>query len=300
MNDANRWSAADIATQQGRTVLVTGSNAGIGFATARLLAAKGARVVMACRSTQKGEAALTRIRSEFPGSELQLLTLDLADLESVRRFATQMLTQHERLDVLINNAGVMMPPMGRTADGFETQFGTNVLGHFALTGLLLPLLVRTPASRVVTLASVAHWAGRIDFDNLNAEKGYRSWGAYAQSKLANLMLAYELERRLRRAGNSTTISLAAHPGGTNSDLGRHNLLLRAMSPFAQSIDAGALPSLRAALDAAAGGGDYYGPAGLATLSGPPVKQRSSRRSHDEAVAVRLWARCQQLSQVSYL
>lgn len=293
------WTMKDVGSQQGRTFLVTGSNAGIGFSTARQLAEKGARVVLACRSHEKGQAALRRLQDALPNADLSLLTLDLADLASVRAFAETFLARHDRLDVLINNAGVMMSPDGRTADGFETQFGTNVLGHFALTGQLLPLLARTPQSRVVTMASVAHWAGRIDLDNLNAEKGYRSWRAYAQSKLANLMFAYELQRRLQAHGAST-ISLGAHPGGTQSDLGRHRLLLRLASPLAQSTDAGALPSLRAALDPAARGGEYYGPGGFATFAGAPVKQRSSRRSHDQTVAARLWQTCEALTGTRYL
>lgn len=293
------WTMNNAGSQQGKTFLVTGANAGIGHSTARQLAEKGARVVMACRSVEKGEAALRQLQAAVPGADIRLMTLDLANLASVRAFATEFLAQHDRLDVLINNAGVMMPPAGRTADNFETQFGTNVLGHFALTGLLLPLLDRTPQARVVTMSSVAHWDGKIDFANLNAEKGYRSWRAYAQSKLANLMFAYELQRRLQRSGVST-ISLGAHPGGTKSDLGRHNILLKMASPFAQSTDAGALPSLRAAVDPDARGGEYYGPGGLGTFAGAPVKQRSSRRSHDEAVAKQLWQACEELSGTRYL
>lgn len=293
------WTMQDAGSLRGKTFLVTGSNAGIGFSTVRQLAAQHARVVMACRNPQKGQAALQQLRAVLPDADASLMTLDLASLASVRAFAAEFLAQHDRLDVLINNAGVMMPPAGRTADNFETQFGTNVIGHFVLTGLLLPLLNRTAQARVVTMASVAHWDGKIDFDNLNAEQGYRSWRAYAQSKLANLMFAYELQRRLQRSG-AATISLGAHPGGTRSDLGRHRFLLRLLSPFGQSTDQGALPSLRAAVDPAARGGEYYGPGGLGTFAGPPVRQRSSRRSHDEAVAARLWQACEDLGGTRYL
>ena len=293
------WTMQEAGSLRGKTFLVTGSNAGIGFSTTRQLAGRGARVVMACRSPDKGQAALQQLRSAVPDADASLMTLDLASLASVRAFAAEFLAQHDRLDVLINNAGVMMPPAGRTADNFETQFGTNVIGHFVLTGLLLPLLNRTPQARVVTMSSVAHWLAKIDFDNLNAEKGYSAGRAYAQSKLANLMFTYELQRRLQRSG-ATTISLGAHPGGTRSDLGRHNLLLRLASPLAQSTDQGALPSLRAAVDPAARGGEYYGPGGLATMVGPAVRQRSSRYSHDESVAARLWQACEELGGMRYL
>lgn len=297
------WTANDVGQQKGKTFVVTGSNTGIGFATAKVLASRGGRVVLACRSVQKGEAALVRIRQEAPGADVSLVPLDLSSLVSVRRAADTLLSQLDRLDVLINNAGLMMPPFARTEDGFEMQFGSNLLGHFALTGLLLPLLLKAPDARVVSLGSVAHWDGRIDFDNLNAEKGYGKWRAYAQSKLACIMFAYELERRLRRAGSSA-ISLAAHPGGTKSELQRNNALLGFLAVLSASVtqetEDGALPSLRAAVDCEARGGEYYGPSKMLTFSGPPTKQRSARRSHDEAVAARLWQACERLTGVSYL
>lgn len=293
------WSMKDAGSQHGKTFLITGSNTGIGFATAKLLAGNGAQVILACRNREKGEQSLARLKAQVPSAQATLLQLDLASLTSVRQAAETINSQASRLDALINNAGVMMPPFGRTADGFETQFGTNVLGHFAFTGLLLPLLERTPQARVVWLSSIAHWVGRINFEDLNAEKGYRTWRAYAQSKLADLMLAYEMQRRLQRAG-STAMSLGAHPGGTNSDLGRHRTILKFVSPFAQSVEAGAMPSLRAAVDAAARGGEYYGPAGIGTFKGPAERQRSSQRSHDEAVAARLWQACEALTGVRYL
>lgn len=293
------WSMADVASQNGKTFLITGSNTGIGYATARLLADKGATIIMACRNLTKGEQALAQLRADVPGVDCQLMTLDLASLKSVRSFAAQVNKRHQKLDVLINNAGVMIPPLGRTEDGFETQFGTNVLGHFALTGLLLPLLDKTPQARVVTLASIAHWPGRIVFDNLNAEKSYSRIGAYCQSKLGNLMFAYELQRRLQRSGSST-LSIAAHPGGTRSELSRHNPVVNLFARLAQPTEDGALPSIRAAVDTKAKGGEYYGPRGPGTIAGAPILQRSSQRSHDPAVAERLWARCEQLTEVSYL
>lgn len=298
-----KWDMNRVGSQAGKTVLITGSNTGIGFATAMLLARKGAAIVMACRNTAKGQQALARIAAAAPAAPLSLVQLDLASLDSVRACATEVTQKCARLDVLINNAGLMMPPLQRTTDGFEIQFGTNVLGHFAFTGLLSPLLLRSPASRVVWLSSLAHWTGRIDFDNLNAERHYGKWRAYAQSKLADLMLAYEMQRRLQRSG-ATTIALGAHPGGTKSDLSRNNGMLQLFDRFGgafiQATEDGAMPSVRAAVDPDAVGGDYYGPGGFATFTGPATKQRSSRRSHDEAVAIRLWERCEQLTAVHWL
>jgi NAD(P)-dependent dehydrogenase (short-subunit alcohol dehydrogenase family) len=205
-----------------------------------------------------------------------------------------------RIDVLINSAGVMMTPLGRTADGFELQFGTNTLGHFALTGLVLPLLNNASAARVVTLSSLGHWFGRIDFDNLGAEKWYHKTLTYAQSKLANLVFTHELQRRLERA-QRTTISVGVHPGVTNSDLARHaNWADFVMRVYGQSIHDGALPSLMAAVDPRIEGGDYVGPGGFMTFKGPPTRQRSSRRSQDAALGERLWTAAQDLTGVRYL
>ncbi|MET0984872.1 MAG: oxidoreductase [Steroidobacteraceae bacterium] len=293
----------DVRSLRGNTIVVTGSNTGIGFATAKLLASKGAAIVMACRNQEKGERARAHIKAELPHADLRVVRLDLSSLASVRECVAEVNTELDKIDALINNAGLMMPPLQRTADGFEMQFGTNVLGHFAFTGLVLPLLLRTPNARVVWLSSVAHWNGRIDFDNLNAERGYSSWRAYAQSKLGDLMLAYEMQRRLTSAGASLQ-SLAAHPGGTQSDLSRHNPFLRVLNvlsqPFTQSTDAGAMPSIRAAVDPSAKGGEFYGPGGMTTMTGPATRQRSSRRSHDAAVAMKLWQACEGLTGVRWL
>jgi NAD(P)-dependent dehydrogenase (short-subunit alcohol dehydrogenase family) len=279
------WTLEQAADQTGRRILITGSNTGIGYATAVLLARKGARIVLACRNADKGRAALTRLRADVAGVDAELVPLDLANLRSVREAAAMLEAQNQPIDTLINNAGLMMPPLARTADGFELQFGTNVLGHFAFTGLVLPLLEKNPAARVVWLSSVARW------------------GAYAQSKLADLMLAYEMQRRLERGG-ATMISMAAHPGGTKSELSRHNALLRVINALTarvlQDAQAGAMPSVRAATDPNARGGDYYGPGGLGTMSGPATRQRSSKRSHDGAVAARLWQRCEELTGVRWL
>jgi NAD(P)-dependent dehydrogenase (short-subunit alcohol dehydrogenase family) len=296
------WTADSMKDQKGKTFLITGSNTGIGLATAQALAGLGAHVIIACRNTQKGAAAKEQIRQRTPGAKVDQVSLDLASLASVRSCAAQVLKVYKRLDGLINNAGLMMPPLGRTDDGFELQFGTNLLGHFAFTGLLLPLMDGKRDTRIVSLGSVAHWDGEIDFNNLNAEKGYSRWRAYSQSKLANIMFAYELERRLRRKGSSI-LSLAAHPGGTKSELSRHSAVLKVISAltgaFTQSPEDGALPSLRAALDPEARGGEYYGPSKMLTMRGPPVCQPSSQRSRDEAVAARLWQECERLTGVSY-
>ncbi|HKY93468.1 MAG TPA: oxidoreductase [Nevskiaceae bacterium] len=294
------WNLDAVGSQHGKTALVTGSNTGIGLATVRALARKGARVLLACRNPQKGTDALARLRTEVPDCDAALIVLDLARLASVRVAADAVLAQTDRLDLLINNAGLMMPPFSRTEDGFELQFGTNVLGHFALTGHLLPLLERTSQARVVWLSSLTHWTARIDFANLNAEKGYKDSREYGQSKLANLMLAYEMDRRLKRTGG-TTLSVAAHPGFTRSELTRDLKLINLLAkPFLQPTDDGALPSLRAALDPTVRGGEHFGPGGFAAIAGAPTRQRSSRRSQDPAVAAQLWETCEALTGVRYL
>jgi NAD(P)-dependent dehydrogenase (short-subunit alcohol dehydrogenase family) len=295
------WSPDAAPSQVGKTFIVTGANAGIGLETATVLAGKGADVIMACRSPGKAAQAVERIRERYPNAKVSAATLDLANLASVREFSQAFSKEHRSLDVLVNNAGVMTPPLGRTVDNFELQFGTNFLGHFSLTMWLLPLLNRKPGSRVVTLSSVAHWTGGIDFDNLNAEKSYSKWGAYAQSKLANLLFMYELQRRLAKSGLST-LSTGAHPGVTASELTRHTLVLRiTQGMIAQTTAKGSLPSLRAAIDPAVSGGDYYGPGGLLTLTlyGNARRQQSSPRSHNEDLAARLWSVAERLCGVRY-
>lgn len=294
------WNSDNISSQQGKVFVVTGGNSGVGFATVNILAAKGATVVLACRNLDKGNAALSRIHAATPDADVAVEQLDLASLASVKAFAQRMTSLYQRLDVLINNAGVMAPPQGHTEDGFEIQLGTNYLGHFALTGHLLPLLWQTPNARVVTLSSIAHWFGRIDFDNLNAERNYAKWPAYCQSKLADLVFAYELQRRFARAG-APVISVGAHPGGTRSDLGRHSALSKLMmNLLLQPAEIGALPSLMAAIEPSVKGGDYVGPGDLLTLKGLPTVQKSSALSHDPALAVRLWDAAQKLTTLAYL
>lgn len=298
------WTVADVPAQGGRTAVVTGANSGIGFEAAAVLAQRGARTVLACRDTARGEAAAARIAQAAPGASVCVVPLDLAALDSVRAAAGQILATCQKVDLLINNAGVMWPAYGTTADGFELQFGTNHLGHFALTGLLLEAMLPVPGSRVVTVSSTGHRVGRIRFTDLQSERHYGRMAAYAQSKLANLMFTYELQRRLAAAG-APTAALAAHPGVAFTELTRHLPgVLQAAYPavgglFTQSAAMGALPTLRAATDPAAAGGEYYGPAGLAQAKGYPVRVSSTARSRDRAAQERLWAESERLTGVSY-
>jgi NAD(P)-dependent dehydrogenase (short-subunit alcohol dehydrogenase family) len=294
------WTFDDIPDQSGRTAVVTGANTGIGLETARMLALRGADVVLACRNLDKGQAALARIAAEKPAGRVSLAALDLGDLESVRAFAERFAAGHPRLDLLIDNAGVMVPPLSRTAQGFELQFGTNHLGHFALTGRLLPLLQRTPGARVVVVSSVAQNFGRIDFSDLNWERRrYSDFRAYGQSKLANMMFALELHRRLTAAGAGLRAT-AAHPGWTATDLQRTAGFTRLLNPlFAMKPAQGALPTLRAATDPAARGGSYWGPSRLFEINGPPAPAKIPRHAQDEAVAARLWDISEALTGVGF-
>jgi NAD(P)-dependent dehydrogenase (short-subunit alcohol dehydrogenase family) len=295
------WTAADVPEQRGRIAMVTGSSGGLGLETAKVLAQRGATVVLACRNLERAAAAARLI-----GGSTELLELDLASLESVRAAAAQAHERYDRLDLLINNAGVMAPPRQTTADGFELQFGTNHLGHFAFTGLVLDLLREVPGSRVVVLGSGAHRLARrgIDFADLQSERHYRRTQAYAQSKLANLMFMYGLLRRLIESG-AQTAALGAHPGFSTTELTRHvPAALRgvervAISPFAQPAERGALPTLRAATDPRAMGGHYYGPDGPFELRGWPVLKATSAAAHDPAAQDRLWTVSEELTGVRY-
>lgn len=295
----SNWTFDSIPDQTGRTAVVTGANTGIGYETARALARKGAAVILACRDPKKAAEAAARIAAEGPSGSVAAMALDLSDLDSVRRFAEDFARDHDRLDVLVNNAGVMVPPESRTKQGFELQFGTNHLGHFALAAHLLPLLKRTAGSRVVVVSSTAHHTGRIDFGDLQFEqRGYKAWAAYSQSKLANLLFAAELQRRLDAAGAGVVVT-SAHPGWTATDLQRTAGLVNRLNPiFAMKPPEGALPTLRAATDPDARGGDYYGPRWL-EMSGPPVRAWLNRKAKDAAVAERLWSVSESLTGVRY-
>jgi len=295
-----RWTAKNIPDQTGRRVIVTGANTGIGFEAARVLASKGAHVTLACRSLDKGQAAATRILSETPDAKVALERLDLADLRDVAAFAERYAAGADRLDVLILNAGVMVPPASKTAQGFELQLGVNHLGHFALTGALLPLVRATAGSRIVVLSSTAARIGAIHFDDLNFEKrGYSPWPAYGQSKLANQLFARELQRRLRAAGSSVLVTMA-HPGWTATDLQRTSNLASFFNPlFAMKPPQGALPTLRAATDPSAAGGDYFGPDGLSQVRGYPTRVPMVKQALDDAVAARLWQVSEELTGVRF-
>ncbi|MBX3025298.1 SDR family oxidoreductase [bacterium] len=303
------WSEADIPDLGGRTIVITGANSGLGFEAALALAGKGAQVVLACRDQAKGRAAEEQIHARHPRARTTLMALDLSSLADIRRFAAALREAQPRLDVLMNNAGVMALPYRQTADGFEMQFGTNHLGHFALTGLLLDRLLETAGARVVTVSSGAHRMGRIRFDDPQWAQGYRKWPAYGQSKLANLLFAYELQRRLVAAG-AGAISVAAHPGYAATNLQAAGPRMQGSSfgerlmdlgnaLFAQSAAMGALPQLYAAVAPEARGGAYYGPSGLGELWGHPRAVTSNARSRDAAAARRLWALSEQLTGVTF-
>ncbi len=301
-----RWTIDDMPDQAGRTVLVTGANSGLGVRTAEALAAQGARVLMGCRHEARAEAARALVAAAATGPAPVVVPLDLADLASVRAAASEVDGLVDRLDVLMNNAGVMATPPARTADGFEMQFGTNHLGHFALTGLLLPVLGRATAPRVVTTSSNGHKLGRVDFDDLHSDrKRYAKWRAYAQSKLANLLFAFELDRRARAAGRDL-VSVGAHPGYSATHLTDNagGRLWRKASDFgdwlfAQSDAAGALPQLYAATMPEVEGGQYYGPDGFQEFRGTPHLSHPTRAARNPTTASRLWQLSEQATKVTY-
>jgi NAD(P)-dependent dehydrogenase (short-subunit alcohol dehydrogenase family) len=299
------WTIERIPDQSGRLAVVTGANSGLGLVTARELARAGARVVLACRNAAKGEAARRELEARVPGAKLELEELDLASLASVRDFAERLREAHDGLDLLVNNAGIMASPRRETADGFELQLGTNHLGHFALTGLLIGAMEGRRDARVVTLSSNAHKGGRIAFDNLEGRRRYFRWRAYAQSKLANLLFALELDRRLRAAG-STVASVAAHPGYAATNLQStgpprlDSLLMKAgNSLLAQDDEMGALPTLFAATEPGLPGGTYVGPDGRGEHRGRPHPVSPNAAARDEETARRLWEVSQELTGVTF-
>jgi NAD(P)-dependent dehydrogenase (short-subunit alcohol dehydrogenase family) len=301
---AMKWTAAEVPDQAGRVAVVTGANTGIGYETAAVLARRGANVVLAVRDIEKGNHAAARLTAASPHAKIALQQLDLTSLASVRAAADAIKAAHPHIDLLINNAGVMTPK-ATTKDGFELQFGTNHLGHFALTGLLLDHLLPVDGSRVVTISSLGHrMRAAIDFDDLRAGPGYDRAAAYGRSKLANLLFTYELQRRLADKA-APTIAVAAHPGGSRTELGRNaptwvRIGLTVVGPLLfQSAAMGALPALRAATDPQVRGGQYYGPGRLAEQRGYPQLVRSSAQSHDEQLRRRLWAVSEQSTGVTY-
>lgn len=285
------WKLSDIPDQTGRQVIVTGANSGLGFEVTKRLARAGASVTMACRNVAKAEAAAGQIRELVPGAKVEVAVLDLADLHSVASFAKEYAAKHDRLDVLVNNAGLMAVDRGRTADGFEMHIGVNHLGHYALTQHLLPLLIATPGSRIATMTSMGHRLGLMRFGDLMSQRPYFRWTAYTQSKLANLLFTVGLQQRLAATG-AATIAVTAHPGASNTDLGYegHSITNRlsefVMSHFAQPAAVGSLPMLRAVTDPAVRGGEYYGCQYV--VSGKPVRVKPALRARSTKAAEKLW------------
>lgn len=304
------WSEKDIPDQSGRTVLVTGANSGLGLHVSRALAQQGARVLMGARDVERGRAAVERVRGAAPLATVELVEVDLGSLASVRTAAQEVRRRtDDRLDLLFANAGVMAVPRGETEDGFERQLGTNHLGHFALVGQVLPALLAAPGARVVSTSSAAHRSGRMDFDDLMGEKSYSRFGAYGQSKLANLLFTAELQRRLAAAGARAS-AVAAHPGWSATNLqqgpavgarvpGSRALMGLANRIFAQSDVRGALPLLRAGTDPGVVGDEYYGPEGRGEMRGDPVRVERSDRAEEAADARRLWDVSERLTGVTY-
>jgi len=301
-----KWNAGDIPDQTGRVAIVTGANSGLGLVTARELARAGANVVIACRDTTKGDRAEAEIQAQVPGADLDVRALDLADLASVRGFVARLTGEHDSIDLLINNAGVMAPPRRLTVDGFESQFGTNHLGHFALTGLLLPTLMSAPKPRVVTLSSSAHRIGKINFDDLQGERHYNNWRAYGQSKLSNLLFCFELARRATAAGTGL-LSVAAHPGYAATNLqfaGPSAFYEKAIMAvtnrvLAQSADMGALPTLYGATVADLPSGTFVGPEGFLEQRGHPHIVTAISRAYNESDWRRLWEISEEMTGVTY-
>jgi NAD(P)-dependent dehydrogenase (short-subunit alcohol dehydrogenase family) len=312
-----QWQAADIPSLTGKRVLITGANSGIGYHAALKLARKGAHVVFACRDPKRGEAAIARLHADTPGARAELLIVDLASLASVRDAAAKELTRNLPIHILVNNAGVMTPPRRlETADGFELQFGTNVLGHFALTALLLPALQRAAAdspdrSRIVTIASIAHKRGKINFDDLHSTRSYSPMGAYQQSKLANVLFTFELDRRLR-AAKVPVMSVGAHPGVAETNLFRagdyhpaekavRNLVGHIIGIALNTDSEGALPTLYAATSPDAQDGGYYGPDGFQEMRGDNiVNAQIAPQARNTETAGRLWRTCEDLSGIRFL
>lgn len=298
------WSMNNIPSQKGRIAVVTGANTGLGFETALALAGKEMEVILACRNLVKANSAKAKILASHPNASVNCLEIDLGDLSSVKTFSQSFLQKYDQLDLLINNAGIMMPPFNLTRDGFESQMAANYFGHFLLTQLLVNTIMKTPDSRIISLSSIAHKRGAIQFEDLQFEKKYSAMGAYSQSKLACLIFAIELQRRLEKI-NSSTLSLAAHPGISDTELSRYlptwaMMILPMFAPFmSHKPPKGALPTLRAALDKNAKGGEYYGPAGRREYKGPPIKVKSRRLAQNEELGKKLWEVSEQLTNAKY-
>jgi NAD(P)-dependent dehydrogenase (short-subunit alcohol dehydrogenase family) len=302
------WTLEDMPDLTGKIIVVTGGNSGLGYESVKAFALKGAEVVLASRSTEKGEKARTEILKEIPGGKIRVMMLDLGDLESVRSFATSFKKDYMKLDVLLNNAGIMMSPYFQTKDGFEGQFGTNHLGHFALTALLMEMVLKTPGARVVNVSSGAHKRGEMDFNNLQFEngQGYSPIKAYGRSKLSNLLFTYELQRKLELA-KKNAMAVAAHPGVATTNLGRYlegKILYKILVPLFKMISQdqamGALPEIRASVDPRVKGGEYYGPDGRNEMKGYPVVVTSNEASHNLSDAAKLWEESVKLTGIDFV
>ena len=296
----NIWTQDQISNQDGKVIIITGATSGLGKEAAKILADKKAKIILAVRNTEKAALVKQEIQVNTPEASIEIIKLDLGDLSSINDFATLFLNQYDRLDVLINNAGVMMCPYSKTKDGFEIQMGTNHLGPFALTGALMPILKKTKGSRVVSTSSLAHLGGSINFDDLNWEKRmYKTNKAYSDTKIANLYFTYEMARRNKDVTGFPTVA-TAHPGWTRTDLQKHSFMFRVLNPiFGQKPEMGVLPTLRAATDPLVNSGDYFGPTKMGGMRGYPELVKSNALSHDEGIAKKLWSISEELTNIRY-
>ncbi|MFT5779564.1 MAG: NAD(P)-dependent dehydrogenase (short-subunit alcohol dehydrogenase family) [Crocinitomicaceae bacterium] len=296
----SNWNTQNIPDQKGKVIVITGASSGLGKEATKVMAQKNATVIMAVRNVKKGESVAEEIRTEFPTADIQVHPMDLGSLNSIKAFSENLSKSQSTVDILINNAGVMMCPYSKTEDGFEIQMGTNHLGHFALTGLLMPLIKNSKSGRIVATSSIGHRSGAIDFEDFNWEnRKYKTTKAYGDSKLANLYFTYELSRKLEGETNSPIIT-AAHPGWTSTDLQRHSLFFRVLNPiFSQKVAGGVLPTLRAAVDPNAKSGNYFGPSGFQEMKGNPMIVKSNEMSHNVENAKRLWTLSEELTGVKY-
>tara|TARA_B110000971_G_C19982546_1_gene488043 strand:- start:21 stop:920 length:900 start_codon:yes stop_codon:yes gene_type:complete len=297
---SSKWNNEAIPSQKNKTIIITGSSSGLGRQAAKVLTSKGTKIIMAVRNVDKGEIETKKIKEEFPNAKIEVRNLDLSSLKSIQSFADGFVADYDKLDVLINNAGVMMCPYSKTEDGFEMQMGTNHFGHFALTGHLMPLLLDTKNSRVVATSSLGHKSGDIDFEDINWEsRKYKTFKAYADSKLANLYFIYELVRKYE-GNEDAPMFTVAHPGGTNTDLGRHLGMAKLLGGvLGQKVEMGTLPTLRATTDLQARSGDYFGPKNLFEWRGFPVIVKSNKMSHNQMNSKKLWELSENLTGVKY-
>jgi NAD(P)-dependent dehydrogenase (short-subunit alcohol dehydrogenase family) len=302
-----KWTTANIPDLTEKVIIVTGGNSGLGYESVKAFTEKGAEVILASRSPEKGESAKAEIMKLNPSGQIQVMQLDLMEFASIKRFVTEFKSKYERLDVLLNNAGIMITPYFLTKDGLEAQNGTNHFGHFALTGQLLDLIIKTPDSRIVNVSSNGHKYGKMEFNNLLFENGdgYTPMKSYARSKLANLLFTYELQRQFEKKGIDS-LAVAAHPGGSRTNLGRHledkwwyNIVFSLMKPFTQDQSQGALPQIRASVDPDVKSGEYYGPSGFGEMKGDPVNVKSNKASHNLENARKLWEISVQMTGIAF-